>query len=118
MLTTAAIPPANTLVVPYTSFPPNSIIHFRVTANQRVDVFVMDAEGVQAFNAGLQAPSWGGGLNQFQHEFTVLLQPRPVWNLVIRNTTTLPVIAQYEAVISRATFGGSGTATGMSGSWP
>lgn len=87
------LPPNKTLSVPY-MFTPNATVWICVRSNQPVDVFMVDAEGLAAFQRNEMFVSWGGSTGRLEHSLSVFLPSRAQWNLLIKNKSTQATV-QY-----------------------
>jgi hypothetical protein len=95
MMRTAWVPPNQILSIPYT-LPPNANAVVWVLANVPVDVFMLDGQGLAAFQSNQPFVSWGGTTGLLQHHLSLLLPWRPAWHLLIRNTSSAAANVQYE----------------------
>jgi hypothetical protein len=119
MMQPATIPANSTLRVPYT-FAPNATVGIRVLANQLVDVFMVDGDGLAAFQSNAQFVSWGGSTGRREHSLSLVLPARPQWYLLIKNPSGAVAAVQYEAVVAPYSpySGGGGATGGWPGGWP
>jgi hypothetical protein len=99
MMRPALVPPNQTLSVPYT-LAANANALVWVLANVPVDVFMVDPQGLEAFQNNQQFVSWGGSTGLLQHSLSLVLPWRPKWHLLIRNGANVEANVQYDLVIA------------------